>query len=181
MAADVVRPGAAAEAEVPDAELARGGAELGDLEAVAGERVERDRERPPRGTSHSASRERLEARLLLVRAVGHRQGGDVAVDRLTDRAEQRQHRPRPADAVEADDVGARVGQPLARLGRRPPVARRRVLVDDQRDHRRQPVARIASSAISASSPHEKVSPIMKSTPASTAQATCSSNIARTAA
>ena len=40
-------------------------------------------------------------------------------------------------------------------------------------------ARITSSAISASPSHEIVSATMKSTPASTAQPTCSSNIART--
>ena len=44
-----------------------------------------------------------------------------------------------------------------------------------------PVSRITSSAISASSPQENVSPMTKSTPASTAQPTCSSNIARTVA
>jgi hypothetical protein len=40
--------------------------------------------------------------------------------------------------------------------------------------------RITSSAMSASCAHENVSPTTKSTPASTAQPTCSSNIARTA-
>ncbi len=44
-----------------------------------------------------------------------------------------------------------------------------------------PVSLITSSAISASWAQENVSPMMKSTPASTAHATCSSNIARTRA
>jgi len=43
-----------------------------------------------------------------------------------------------------------------------------------------PAALITSSAISASAAHENVSPTTKSTSASTAQPTCSSNIARTA-
>ena len=41
------------------------------------------------------------------------------------------------------------------------------------------VCLITSSAIWASPSQEKVSPMMKSTPASTAQPTCSSNMART--
>src|SRR6185312_7805237 len=43
--ADMVRPGAAADAEIVDAERVGRLAELGDLEAVAGKGVERDRER----------------------------------------------------------------------------------------------------------------------------------------
>ncbi len=44
-----------------------------------------------------------------------------------------------------------------------------------------PVSAITSSAICASAPQENVSPMMKSTPASTAQPTCSENMPRTAA
>ena len=43
----------------------------------------------------------------------------------------------------------------------------------------RPVALMTSVATSASPVHENVSPMTKSTPASTAQPTCSSNIART--
>src|SRR5215468_4853624 len=43
--ADVMRPGTAADAEIADVERQRRLGELGDLEAVAGERIERDRER----------------------------------------------------------------------------------------------------------------------------------------
>ena len=45
----------------------------------------------------------------------------------------------------------------------------------------RPVSLMTSSASSASSAQENVSPMMRSTPASTAQPTCSSNMARTAA
>ena len=51
----------------------------------------------------------------------------------------------------------------------------------ERDDRGQAGRLIASSAISASPPHESVSAMTKSTPASAAQPTCSSNIARTGA
>jgi hypothetical protein len=59
------------------------------------------------------------------------------VDLLADRPQERQHRARPADAVQSDDVGARSLQTLARLRRCPALSRRRLLVDRQRDDRRQ--------------------------------------------
>jgi hypothetical protein len=44
-----MRPGAAADAEVPGAERERFLAELGDLVTIAQERIEPGRERPPIG------------------------------------------------------------------------------------------------------------------------------------
>src|SRR5215216_1703267 len=109
--ADEVRRAAAAEADVADAEVARRGGELGQLEAVALERLERDRE-----AAHAVGvLERLEVGLLGRRPVRHGLRGDVAVDRRPDPLEDRQHRARPARAVEADDVGAGRLQLPARL------------------------------------------------------------------
>ena len=49
----------------------------------------------------------------------------------------RQHRARPADAVQADDVGAGRFDPLAGLGRREAVAGHRLTVKRHRDDRRE--------------------------------------------
>ena len=53
-APDVVRTGAAADAEVADAELVRVPGELRDLVAVAGERIERRRERASTRDIHAS-------------------------------------------------------------------------------------------------------------------------------
>src|SRR4051794_18967460 len=100
--ADIMGSAAAADADVPDAQVARRGGEVGHLEAVAEERFERERE-------HARPLDvlqRLKVRLLRRRPVGNRLGGDVAIDRGPDPLQYRQHRPRTARAVEPDDVRA---------------------------------------------------------------------------
>src|SRR5437588_11015030 len=128
-AADVVRAGAAADAEIADAELERGRAELGQLVAVAREGVESRRERL---TVELGVTQRLEGRLFLVRAIRDGEAGDVAAHRRADGLQMREHRARATDAVEADDVGAGGLESLARLGRRQAVTRRRSLVERER-------------------------------------------------
>jgi hypothetical protein len=128
----VVRTCAAADAEIADAELERGRAELGKLVPVADERIERRRERLP---GELGVAQRLEGRLLLVRAIRNGEAGDVAAHRRPDRLELREHRPRTADAVEPDDVCARVLELFASLGRRQAVTRRRLLVQCEGDDR----------------------------------------------
>src|SRR2546422_7686793 len=54
---------------------------------------------------------------------------------LADAPEQRQHRARPPDAVQPDDVGAGVLEPLACLLGRPAFSRLRPLVDRERDRK----------------------------------------------
>ena len=61
----------------------------------------------------------------------------MTVDGRPDLLEQRKHRSRPTRAVQSDDVRTGVLESLAGVLRRPPFARRRVLVDRERDHRRQ--------------------------------------------
>src|SRR5215218_4391640 len=137
-AADVVRRGAAAHAEVGHAEPRRGGGELAELEAVARERVERDRERAVAGDAVAVRvGQRLEARLGVRRAVRDGQRGDVAVAGGADALDQRQHRARAADAVQADDRRAGVLDPPARVLRRPALARLGRAVDRERDDRGQ--------------------------------------------
>ena len=108
--------------------------EVLELVAVADERVERRRERPVSGDDVTVRvAQRLEARLLVGRAVGDGQRGDVAGDTLADLREQRQHRRGATDAVEADDVGTGVLEPRARVLGRPPLAGRGILVDGEGD------------------------------------------------
>src|SRR5258708_30153868 len=52
--ADMMRAGAAANTEIVNAHAVGGGAELGDLEAIAGERVERDRKGMATGQAAAA-------------------------------------------------------------------------------------------------------------------------------
>ena len=80
-----------------------------------------------------------------------------------------------------DDVGAGVLEPLARLLGRPALARLRRAVHGERDDRRQPGRLDHLDRYQRLLAHENVSPMMKSTPASTAQPTCSSNMPRTVA
>ena len=103
MRADVMRRVAAADAEVARAQRVGVAGELGDLVAVARERVERGRERPAARQLALAPGSVSDWKLGSASCVryGHRQRGDVAVDGRADRAEQRQHRLRPADAVQA--------------------------------------------------------------------------------
>src|SRR5947209_19210694 len=71
---DVMRACATADAEIPDADLSRLAREVGDLEAIAGEGVHRDREGPAIGEGVvTRVLERLEGRLLVMRAVRHGQ------------------------------------------------------------------------------------------------------------
>ena len=100
-------------------------------------------------------------------------------NRLANLPQERHESLRPAPAVEADHVGARVFESLAGLAEPQSVPGRVGLVRDHRDDGR--VARLLDDLEreQASSTCEKVSAMMKSTPASDAQPTCSSNIART--
>ena len=72
--ADVMRTCAAADAEIADVDFERLAAELGDLEPVAGERIERDGKRPrSRRTAPLRVAQRLERRLAVVRPIRYRQ------------------------------------------------------------------------------------------------------------
>ena len=136
-----MRAGAAADTEVADPELGGGAREVGQLEACAGEGVERHRERPLEAECLSLRvAERLEARRVLIRPVRNGQGSQVAVDRRANPAEERQHRPRATNAIEPDDVCAGVREPLAGLLGRPPVPGLGLAVDRQREDCRQPGA-----------------------------------------
>src|SRR6266545_6997864 len=67
---NVMRASAAADAEIPDAHRERLAAEFRDLEPVAGERIERDRERTRAfGKMPMRIAQRLERRLVVARAV----------------------------------------------------------------------------------------------------------------
>jgi hypothetical protein len=57
----------------------------------------------------------LERRFLRSRPIRNRQRGDMRLNSRADFFNVRQHCPRTARAVEADNVGALVGQPLRRL------------------------------------------------------------------
>src|SRR5262249_34824101 len=135
--ADMVRPGAAAHAQIANVQRQRGAAELGDLEAVANEGIQRGRERaaspiavPTRVT------QRLERRLLPGRTVRNRQRSDVWLHGIANLLEKRKHRVWTADAVQADHICAGVGKTLAGLGSAPPLACDKLLVHGQRDHGR---------------------------------------------
>ena len=111
-------------------------AELRELVPVARERVESGGERSVVGQVIAVGiAERLEARLLLRRPVRHRKGGDVPLHRVPDPLQQRQHRARPADAVQPHYGGAGVLEALTGVLGRPSVPRLGLLVDRERDHR----------------------------------------------
>src|SRR5215469_5245183 len=111
---DMVRAGAAADAEIVDAMLIGRLAELGDLEPVAGEGIERHRKGVVVGNAVTMPVvQRLEGRLLRRRAIGHGQRRDMALHRVADALQERQHGARPAAAIEADDVGAAILEALA--------------------------------------------------------------------
>src|SRR4051795_11957641 len=131
--ADVVRPAAAADADVVDAGLARAERELRHLEARALEGLELDGERPPA----VLAAQRLERGGRRRRPVRHRLGRDRDVHGRADALEQRQHRLRSAGAVEADDPRAVAGQDAARLDVVEAVVRRLRLHARERHHRRQ--------------------------------------------
>jgi hypothetical protein len=78
--ADVMGSAAAADADVVDAHVARRGREVGHLEAVAEERLERKRKR----ARAVGVLQRLEVRLRGRCPVGNRLRGDVAIDRRPD-------------------------------------------------------------------------------------------------
>jgi hypothetical protein len=137
--ADVMRTGAAAHAEVADVQREGLAPELRDLEAVARERIERDGKRLAAVIVVVVLvAQRLERRLVGRRAVRHRQRGHRRLDGLPDLAQQRHHRGGAADAVEAHDVRARVGEALARVGDAPLLARHVLLVHRKRDDRGLP-------------------------------------------
>src|SRR5262245_47184408 len=98
--ADVMRAGPTTDAEVANAERERFAAEVGDLEAIAGERVERDRERPTAPVAVPVLiAQRLERRLALVRAIWHRERRHRRLHRAANLLQERHHRLGTADAV----------------------------------------------------------------------------------
>ena len=135
--AHVMGRAAAADADVVDADLAGADGELGHLEARALEGLELDREE----VAAVARLEGLEGGRRGRRPVGHRLGRDRDVDRRPDALEQRQHRLRPARAVEADERRAGVGEDLAGLDVVVAVVGLLALHARERDHRGQPERR----------------------------------------
>src|SRR5262249_51356415 len=94
--------------------------ELRYLEPIAVEGIERERERHLAWQAVAARvAQRHESRLLFGRAIGHGKRRDMALHRSADMAGERKHRRGPTIAVEPDDVGAGILQPLARVGERP--------------------------------------------------------------
>ena len=80
-AANVVRPGTATDTQVTDAELVRLPREIGDLIAVADERIERRWEgTPTRRIGIDRIAQGLERWLLVMRAIGYRPGRNVPLD-----------------------------------------------------------------------------------------------------
>src|SRR5438552_12854610 len=76
--ADVMRSGAAADTKISDVHRQRLATEIRDLEAIAGEGVERDRERPATPVAVPVRiAQRLERWLGLARAIGDRQRRNV--------------------------------------------------------------------------------------------------------
>src|SRR5262249_29155804 len=93
--ADVMRTGAAAHTERAHIERMGGLGEIRDLEAVAGERVKRNRKRMiARNAGAARIVERLKGRLARRRAVRHRKRRNMALQGFADALEQRQHRTR---------------------------------------------------------------------------------------
>ena len=121
-----------------------------------------------------------ERRLRLGRPERDGKSGDMARDRGADLRQGGEHRARAADAVEAHHIGAGVLEPLARLPDRPALEGGGIPVQRERHHGWKSAPLDLLERVSASAPHEMVSAMTKSTPASAAQPTCSSNIARTA-
>ena len=102
----MVRCRAAADAEIAHAQSMHNLGEVGDLVSVAGEGIERLRERPvPRQRAAARVGERLECRLRVVGAVGHRKNRHRACHRLADFDYERQHGVRPASTVQPNHVG----------------------------------------------------------------------------
>ena len=106
-----MRSAAAADADVVHTQVSGRRSELGHLEARAEERIECERKH----ASPLRVPQRLIGRLVGRRSVWHRLCNDGAVDCSSDRVDDRQHRLRAARAVEPDDIGASVLQPLTSL------------------------------------------------------------------
>src|SRR5690349_17472836 len=99
--ADVMRPRAAAHAEILDAQRVSRLAELPDLVPIAREGIERHRERTILGYAVALLVvQRLEGRLLRRGPVGHRQRRHMTADRAPNSLEERQHGAGTARAIE---------------------------------------------------------------------------------
>src|ERR1039458_8322252 len=131
--ADLVRAAAAADADVLDPEVARRPGKERHLHARAPEGLQREREDP----LHSLGPQALHRGRIRGCPVGRRLRGSRAGDGIPDLSQQREHRLRPAVAVEADDRGAFGGENAAGLRVLIAVARPFRLGSGERHHRRQ--------------------------------------------
>src|ERR1019366_3003118 len=131
-ASAMVRATAAADADVLDPEVARRPGKERHLHARAPEGLQREREDP----LHSLGPQALHRGRIRDCPVGHRLRGNRAVDGIPDLSQQREHRLRPAVAVEADDRGAFGGENAAGLRVLIAVARPFRLGSGERHHRR---------------------------------------------
>src|SRR6516164_6271500 len=133
--AHVMRAGAAAYPEIAYIERMGGLGEIGNLEAVAGERVERHRERMiARNAAAVPIAERLKGRLARRRSVRHRQRRDMAFHGFADAPEQRQHSAGSAAAVEPYHLGAAVLESAAGIDRIPALTGDALVVYRERHH-----------------------------------------------
>jgi hypothetical protein len=133
-APDVMRSRAAADAEIADVEGESFLPELGDLVAVAEERIQRGGEGAVAGQGRV--RQALKDRLGRRGPVGNRQGGHVALDGGANLPEQRHRRGGSPGAVEADHGRTARFEAAARIRDVPALSRGAVARDGQRDHGR---------------------------------------------